>query len=1072
MLPILSILVSVCYAGTDIGGTTALSAPPNAVISLFNPTNWDGPVLVEIPVGRIASQGLLDWDKIQLQIDGKELPFSIREGRPHSQVSLSKHRHQMRAEDLLVFSCSIQPNTWQHVEVRSGAIKSQSFLTHEEGRSIIAYPGVRVTIDEKTGALLAFDTNNNVALSQPFTPSLHHLTENAYTFSGQFGVGYQVSEIKLAYGEAVNYGARMVSSSSTASMTELNFLLEPPEGPALALTYRIHAFGMLEIALDERPWSGESPWLHYAVRTALSLQGSTEPIPLLESRTPFYGFKEYTAAYKEVTRFHKSNSGSILEFGDEAINGRRFYRRLYAFPAERNAQAAELVKSVNEGFVVEVEPVHSDKFNGACVISSLVAPTSFTVKLLEDTLGNAVTDKPSGAAKVRFHKTDSKTLDDLVGDGFSINVSRKGELVIRTRTQLGQFNATQALARHFKRLGNNKSIPLIARNPIVPFRAGGFGGGNFEVDFPYGTDEEWQGVFDGLLDSGMNVFGCLGMWGDWKMPVSYKYMPELHSSEPDAYDESSGAKFVEFDKQRDRGLRLAQYLHDRGAGVWLWIPIGCAPTTFPKLFPEAMAPGSTKVPCFTHPEYKRYINAFFRELLETYPIDGFFLIRDDNGGICTCDRCKEYVAKSRTKDAVWEQYLVIYDWLRAYGFKGGVGVYPYNDFYQPHIDPLLPRDLYVLGHGGGAAVLTREYEHLAPMGDTWIDNLYANFRIAPSPRMKRLLSDRSSFWIGGAYCGTELPWESIGYFGWEPSATPNSLRYNWGARRFGKDGAIPFLRMNEQYEKLWDINALNMSPAPWMKLPAEERKNVVAQGVETVEQFKARLADLKKVVPPEQHARWYGHVDLFAPFFEYHLHRLDRFADIYARVNENRDAVERPEGLSKEVRDLILADYTEMYAWADKYNTVMQKAPDGMLTQCRWMTKPYKEWMAGYDQYLDVTLARPQFAGSAKIETEALQPGKPFTLRIELHNKGICPWVAGAGHRVEFSGVAATLGLPATWEYEGAPMAPGDHRTIEFHGIAPKEPGEGDLILTLLSPYRIPEKVINEKIHLVWQTPK
>ena len=95
-----------------------------------------------------------------------------------------------------------------------------------------------------------------------------------------------------------------------------------------------------------------------------------------------------------------------------------------------------------------------------------------------------------------------------------------------------------------------------------------------------------------------------------------------------------------------------------------------------------------------------------------------------------------------------------------------------------------------MGHGGGAAVLVRNYERTGPMGDTWLDNIYANFRIPPSPRMRRLLSDRGSFWIGGAYCGTELPWESIGYFGWEPTATPNSLRYDWGLREFGKDKAL------------------------------------------------------------------------------------------------------------------------------------------------------------------------------------------------------------------------------------------------------------------------------------------
>ena len=80
------------------------------------------------------------------------------------------------------------------------------------------------------------------------------------------------------------------------------------------------------------------------------------------------------------------------------------------------------------------------------------------------------------------------------------------------------------------------------------------------------------------------------------------------------------------------------------------------------------------------------------------------------------------------------------------------------------------RDEDPVGHGSANALLVRRYELVGPMGDTWIDNLFAGFRVAPSPRMKRLLADRPAFWIGGAYCGAELAWESIAYFGWQPTA--------------------------------------------------------------------------------------------------------------------------------------------------------------------------------------------------------------------------------------------------------------------------------------------------------------
>jgi len=54
------------------------------------------------------------------------------------------------------------------------------------------------------------------------------------------------------------------------------------------------------------------------------------------------------------------------------------------------------------------------------------------------------------------------------------------------------------------------------------------------------------------------------MWGDWKMPVRFKYMPELYSKAPDAYDEVAGAPMAEYDKHRQRRLKLLQYLHERG----------------------------------------------------------------------------------------------------------------------------------------------------------------------------------------------------------------------------------------------------------------------------------------------------------------------------------------------------------------------------------------------------------------------------------------------------------------------------------------------------------------------------
>lgn len=1042
---------------------TATAEQPVASISLHNPTQWDGPALVEIPTGRIGSPGSIDWDRVHLEYEGKEVPFAIREGCAHWKAALTAPVLDVRAEDLLVFSVAVPAGTWKHVNIVSGGTQPAANPVQERnGRVTVTYPGLRAAIDSASGALQELEAYGESLIAAPFSVTPFRLAESGHELKGPYGPGYCTTAMEVHKDISLPFKAKLMSQSSTPAMTELNYLLEPEEGPAMALTYRIHAMGLIEIVIDERPWTGESPWLRHAMEFRLPLNGKEEPLPYLENRWPFYGFREYTACAKNIARFHFGTASNVLELGEETVNGRKYSRRLYAFPADRRSQAADLAELADEGLVVDVKPVHTQPLRSD--ITNLLSTLSGGVR-------DGIVAEASDSLCLRFVRdTDAKGLE---GDGFAITSDSPGAVTVSSRTQLGLNNAAQAIVRHSRRHGPEGGIPLIARNPIVGLRGGGFGGGDFEVDFPYGPDDEWQRAFDGLLASGMNMFACLGMWGNWKMPVGFKYMPELHSDAPDAYDESSGAKFAELDMHREHGLKLMRYLQDRGAQVWLWIPIGCVPTTFAQRYPEAMAPGSDKIPCFSSPEYRRYVDAFLREILETYPIDGFVLIRDDNGGICSCERCKEYVAQGRTKSPVWEQYLVIYDWLRTNGFSGAVGVYPYNDAYEPRLDPLLPEDLYVIGHGGGGAILSRSYERIGPMGDTWLDNLYANFRIPPSPRMRRLLSDRGSFWIGGAYCGTELPWESVGYFGWEPTATPNTLRYDWGVREFGEKGALAFLRMNDTYEHLWDINALEMPPGDWMKLSPERRTEVVKEGSDTVARFRDDLAALEGLVDIEKHTRWLTHVRLFAPYFEYHLNRLNRFASIYDAVLANREALDAPEGLPREVRDKILADYASIYALAKAYDEAMEAAvktiPHGMLSRCRHMTKPYREWMAGYDQYLDNQLLVRQFAGEAHITTDPLRPGETFTLRVELHNQGVCPWIARAGHRIEFSGVAEKLGLPAIWEYEGEPMAPGDRRTLSFQGTVPQEPGEGEIAITFLSPFRVPEKFIACAARLEWK---
>jgi hypothetical protein len=146
----------------------------------------------------------------------------------------------------------------------------------------------------------------------------------------------------------------------------------------------------------------------------------------------------------------------------------------------------------------------------------------------------------------------------------------------------------------------------------------------------------------------------------------------------------------------------------------------------------------------------------------------------------------------------------------------------------------------------------------------------------------------------------------------------------------------------------------------------------------------------------------------------------------------------------------------------------MKDAPEGMLGHCRWMTAPYKEWMAGYDQWLDGQLTLKQFVGRMDLESDLLKPAQPFTLRVTIKNLGICPWVAEAGHRLELGGDAARLGLPAAWDYIGDPLAPGDRRTVEIPGTAPAAPGTAHVVVKFLTPYRVPEPFLQAEIELTW----
>lgn len=1069
-LVILTVLAVV--AGPALSDSDADAERPVASLRVYNPTAWDGPVVLEIPTGRIASPGVLDWERTRLVHDGREIPFAIREGTPHWKTRLVAPIEEPRAEDLLVFSIVAPPAVWLEINVLPGERMRQSALSVNRGRLTIAYPDMKVVVDEATGALVELETSGQGILERPMAIAFRQ------------GAGDQQRPLEPV-------GVSLVSSSSSAAMTELNFVLQVDDALAVALTYRVHAAGLVEIWSDERPWKGRSPWLDRAAAYSLDIKGEKETLSHLVNRAPFYGFKDYEKVVKTPAVVHRGPAATVVELGEEFSNGRRWNRRLYLTSPRRAAQAEILAELADEGPILDVNPAKRLLARGksatvvypeeAAVAAEILARALRRAGVKADTVLSTSSDFPQDAEVIGLHLSDAPDAKGIQGDGFAILAARDpAHVQIVARTLFGLVQGVLEAADHLRVEPTTASLPLVARNPAVGMRAGGFGGGNFEVDFPHGSDAEWEHALDGMIHSGMNVMANLSMWSNWRMTVSYKYMPEIRSDSPDALDEMTRTKFSEIDEHRRHGLKLLDYLHQRGVKVWQWIPIGAVPTTFAEKHPDAMCPttgpsarhgfsGKHVIPCHTHAVYRKFLEAYLKELLETYPIDGIVMIRDDNGGICDCPRCKEHLAQSRTKSAAWEQYLVLYDVLRSFGFSGDVAVYPYFDLYTPELDPLLPDDVLIVGHGSAAALLARRYDLVGPMGDTWIDNLFAGFRVAPSARMKRLLADRPAFWIGGAYCGTELAWESIAHFGWEPTATPNSLRYDWGSRTFGAEHALAYVALARSYDVLRERYNLPMHPRNWVKLDTGRREEVSRLGRRELVRFGERVADLERAVGDRSHAKWFAHVRLFGTYFDYHLRRLENFSLMRAIVAENQGAPDG--GLPEDVRQKLIALHREVYDLGNAYDEQAAHVPGNMMAQLRngRMTRPFKEWVAGYDAALEWQLDTKQFAGSMQATSGRLSAGRAFTLRVALENTGVIPWRPDVGQRIELSGDVERLGLSAQWDYRGDWMVFGDRRTIELHGTAPDEPGRAEITLDFIAPFRGRYPFITQKVSLEWE---
>ncbi len=1037
-------------------------------IRVHNPTDWNGTAVLKVPVGRLASPGLIDWNRVVLQTeDAADVPVALCEGRPHWKANLTAPVTDPRSEDLLVFACEVVAGGTQRFQLieRDERTRGQvPTLSQADGQLLVSYPNCRAAISLDTGMLQSLSLLGASVLERPL----------AVSFSTAAAQGDEKRPLPSPR-------SRLVGSCSNAAVTTIHFVLDVNDRLSMALTYHFFPSGMVELRLNGRPWQGISPWVDHEAVIDWQLAGQGEPLPHLQNRAPFYGFKDFDKAVRHIADVRQLSDVSVVELGEETTNGRCWSRQIAPLALPQREQLPALIESLEQGMVVELDPCELLVPEQGVVVwaaaNELLAAARLT-QSLEARQIPTVCETPtqqstdSAAWTLELRRVAADAAPGLEGDGFEIRPALEGQgATVTALTRFGLLQAVQSIQEHLARGGQPAAIPLIASNPVVNLRAGGFGGGDMEVDFPYGDEAEWHAALELLAASGMNVMTDLGMWSNWKMPVTYRLMPELRSAEQDAYDEVSGARLSELDLHRERGLRLLQFLHERGVQVWLWLPVGCVPTTYAQHHPDAMAPGKPACPCFTHPLYARYLEAFLTELLETYPIDGIVMIRDDNGGLCPCPRCQQYVEQSKTRSAAWEQYLILYRWLREKNFAGDVAVYPYWDYYQPQLEAVLPADLMVVGHGAGATVLARDFEHAGPMGDTWIDNLYANFRVAGTARMRRLLSDRSSFWIGGALRGLELPWQSIGRFGWEPSESVNTFRFQSAARQFGPSNALCALALLDTYEQLWELYDVPLLPHEWMQLTQSQRVKVSEEGRRLCTEFDQRLTQLRSRLNEPAHDAWLRHVELFGVYFSYQLRRLELFAQMHAIVAQNREAVVQGDALSEQQREMLLSHHAEIYALAKEFDSQAAGVPGNMMARTRALklTQPFKEFVAGYDPSLDARLQVKQFDGVITVPDDALQAGQPFTLRVRLQNLGVCPWIEGVGHRFELQGNTEQLGLPAQWELTGQPMVLGDQREVLLQGTAPREPGSATLHIRWLAPYRHPSAMAEADVTLRWQ---
>ena len=138
-------------------------------------------------------------------------------------------------------------------------------------------------------------------------------------------------------------------------------MLEVDARLSMAVSYAIHASGVVEICVDERPWQPPSPWVDRVASVDWPVGGRAEPLPYLVNRAPFYGFKDYAAAVSHAAAVRHFDGAAVVELGEQTTNGRRWMRRLMCVPRDRVDRIAALIEAADKGLIVEADPMESDR---------------------------------------------------------------------------------------------------------------------------------------------------------------------------------------------------------------------------------------------------------------------------------------------------------------------------------------------------------------------------------------------------------------------------------------------------------------------------------------------------------------------------------------------------------------------------------------------------------------------------------------------------------------------------------------------------------------------------------------